>query len=274
MQQKQQHTLFWNNIFPTNLKRVCTVHTFKEVPFKPMLAVPPAPTLASVMGDAQAKCADFWRLLAEEQPAPSDATVIAIGNELLKMYHRTRLGGLFAISVGDSEACIAVAAPGDNARGWRLAIEHEAGFTFASSPNVPKSAELAMMLAPANVDGAPVPTAMQKRLVAGELTISDDLADAGHIPDSPIAPECFEEFTCDPMKEVVDEAELQAFVGAVVSQFAATHGKINFGAPLLRKCGAHAHRRIKYLPPKGGRLGSKRKIATILYDKTNNRSFV
>jgi hypothetical protein len=92
----------------------------------------PRRALDDLKGDAQAKCEEFFELFSAEQPAPSDATVLAIGAQMDATYHRTRLGGLFALSDGDAEACIAVAAPHDNARGWRLAIEYEAGFKFAS----------------------------------------------------------------------------------------------------------------------------------------------
>ena len=229
------------------------------------------PTLESMKGDSNARCMNFFAAYAEELPDLMATSLTAIGDLLFKNHMRARLGELFLLSPGDVEATISKAAPGDNPRGWRLAIEAQAGFNFESS-NVPPSA--ALMKVVSSIESTKLSKA-DKRIEKGESTISDDIMAGGDLPDDPIEEECFSGvFACDPSKEVISQGELDAFIDRVLVQFGSSHGKINLGAPLLRKVAAQAHRRIKFLPRRGAVPGRDRKFFNMIYDRANNRGHV
>ena len=115
---------------------------------------------------------------------------------------------------------------------------------------------------------------MVSRLKAGKATISDDLATLGNLPDDPINESCFTVFTNDVASSAPNELELRQFTDLVVGQMAATHDKLNIGAPMLRKMAAQAHRRIPFLPSRGTTKGKDRNFFNMIYYKVVNREYV
>ena len=226
------------------------------------------PTLEDMKGDEQARCVDWFKAYAQDLPTPLDAEMSRIGMSIFAAHKRARLGGLFKIAQGDVESTIGSVA--SDPRGWRMAMEEAAGFTFAQG-NVPPSFHLMKTVAPS----VSVPMSKSEaRIKSGTSTISDDLLAIGQIPEDPINEACFSAFTTDFANSVVLEREVGNFIDNVLCQFKAAHFKNSLGAPLLQKCAAQAHRRIKFLPARGKVLGKDRRFFSMLYDKSVNRGHV
>ena len=227
-------------------------------------------SLEAMHGDRQARCIDFFKAYADDLPAPLNRQLINISEALFRVHKRARLGSLFMVSQGAAEATIREAEPEEDAIGWREAIEAQSGMLF-NTGYVPASAALALLTAP---DAAKVETKVEKRLREGIGTISEEMLATGDIPDDPIDEACFAVFDVDPYNCVVSDPDLSAFTDAVVAQFTSSHGRSNLGAPLIRKCHKQAHKRIRFLPRYGNKLGKDRNIGTMLYNKTVNRVHV
>ena len=235
-------------------------------------AVQPALNVADFKGDSNALCKDFFESYATELPAPLDDQLRQISVALFANHMRSRLGGLFKLLAGDAEETIGSVTSVSAARGWRLAIQEQAGMTFAAA-RVPESA----VVFKAVTGNDEVPTkllARDKRIEQGATTVADDMECAGDLPDEPIGEECFSVFTNDVAKQEADKDELAAFVEMILTQFASSHGKINLGAPLLRKIHAQAHRRIKFLPKRGKTQGKDRSIGSMVSNLAVNRGHV
>jgi hypothetical protein len=144
--------------------------------------------------------------------------------------------------------------------------------TFATA-HVPESAVVFKALT-GNDEVTDKPTARDKRKEQGQTTVSDDMELAGDIPNSPISKECFSVFTNDTQTQEVNKDELSSFVEMILTQFASSHGKINLGAPLLRKIKQQAHRRIRFLPARGKTKGKDRDIGMMVYYLSINRGHV
>ena len=213
---------------------------------------------------------DFFKAYADDLPSPLNHKMINISQALFRVHKRARLGSLFMVAQGAAEATIRAAEPEDDAIGWREAIEAQSGMLF-NTGYVPASAALAQLTAPT---AARVETKVEKRVREGVGTIAEEMLSTGDIPDEPIDEACFAVFECDPFNTSVTDADLSAFTDAVVAQFSSSHGRSNLGAPLLRNCARQAHKRIRFLPAYGNKLGKDRKIGKMIYDKTVNRGHV
>ena len=142
-----------------------------------------------------------------------------------------------------------------------------------TTARVPESATIFKALT-GNDEVPTKPLARDKRKELGQTTVSDDMEFAGEIPNSPIGEECFSAFTNDVKTQEASKEELGTFVEMILTQFASSHGKINLGAPLLRKIKAQANRRIKFLPARGKVKGKDRDIGLMVYNLSINRGHV
>ena len=233
------------------------------------------PTLRTMRGDSEAMCIDWFPAYAASLPPPFDAQARAIGDQLFADHKRGTLRTLFKVLSSEVErsikACIPVT---DDPVGWRQAIQDEADFVFAEA-KVPSSAALAKLVAPDSHEVQTTLSKMEARVKTGTGTISDDLAVAGgSLPNSPIKEACFSVFSNNVSSNVALEHEVRAFTDKVIGQVAADYGKLNIGAPLLRKMSKQAHRRVPHLPTRGKVQGNMRSFETMIGGKTLNRDYV
>ena len=239
-------------------------------------AEPPMATLADMKGDADASVEHFFERYAEELPAVLGDKCRRVGTTFLSRYGRARLGKLFALPAGNAREVLQTC---ELDAGWLETIEEIAGFTFRDH-SVPDSAALlcAVSEAPGPSRGdwplaswwKPHVKAENKRPPTISEELGKDICDET-IPECIFA-KCID--TADPLCTAIEEGELEAIGGAVLSYYATRFGHIRFGVPLCRHLGKKLGHRLPILPNYGEALGKSRRWHRILYNKARNYSHV
>ena len=162
-------------------------------------------------------CTAFFDAYAAKMPPPANDQVLLIKDALFEAHFRARLGALFKVSQGDAEETMSSVIDAKRARGWRMAIEERAGMLFANDSNAPPSALLIKKVTgpkqPKSKEGEVKLTKSEKRLAAGNPTVSDIMEQSGGIPEYPINEACFKVFSVDPMIHEAPAGEVFAALG-------------------------------------------------------------
>ena len=236
----------------------------------------------SFKGDFNARWTDFIFALAEEFPDQIKKKAMAIGAALLNKTGRARVGHMFQLDPTTASAYLKELDAAD----WMPTLEMYAGFKFQAL-TIPPSATLVQGSitkaddeeeADADTEKENTDTVKKnvgpKRVCRKKETLSDVLAKQGTMFDQRIPDAAFTVIkTPNPALNEIREEEVSDFTDAILSYVAATHGRIDIGAPLARHLMNLARSKIK-LPSYGGKAGEERKLDKMLLDKVKNRLYV